>query len=63
MTSLNADLFLGGSMGSNHFLNLLILVKVYAVEVCGTFVFVAFVGVETVRAIRHILLSGGRRQR
>jgi hypothetical protein len=30
-------------------------IKVYAVEIAGTVVFVVFIGVEAVRAIRHLI--------
>jgi len=49
-------------MGSHQFLDFLILIKVCAVEICGTSVFVVFVCVEAVRAIRHILNSGAKRR-
>jgi len=49
-------------MGPNHFLALLTLVKIYAVEVCGTLVFVVFVIVEAVRAIHHIVNPKKRRR-
>jgi hypothetical protein len=30
-------------------------IKLYAVEICGTIVFVVFVVVESIRAIRHLI--------
>jgi len=42
-------------MGTDHLLPFLSLVKIYAVEICGTVVFVVFVAVEAIKAIHHIL--------
>ena len=44
-------------MGLTRFLDLLSLVKIYAVEIFGTIVFVVFVAVEAMKAIRHIVRS------
>jgi hypothetical protein len=36
-------------------LNFFTTIKIYVIETCSTLVFIIFVGVETVRAIKHIL--------
>ena len=36
-------------------MRVLTLVKVYAVEVAGTAVFLVFIAVEAIRAIRHLI--------
>lgn len=36
-------------------LQLFALIKLWAVEICATAVFIVFVGVEAFRAIRHLL--------
>jgi hypothetical protein len=40
--------------GSGHFF---IRVKFYAVEIASTAVFVVFIVVETIRAIKHLIFS------
>jgi hypothetical protein len=45
-------------MGPVRLYKLLSDLKIFAVEIAGTIVFVAFVAAETRRAVRHILNSG-----
>jgi hypothetical protein len=42
-------------MSEQSVVHLLVLIKVYAVEIAGTAVFLVFIVVETVRAINHLV--------
>lgn len=45
-------------MAPRGLLEWLMEAKVYAVEICGTVIFLVFVVVEATNAIRHIIESG-----
>ena len=47
-------------MHSKDFVEILMLIRLYALEGCATAVFVVFVVIESYRAIKHLLNSDSR---